>query len=188
LRVAPSLVCVLSCLLLLIGCSPAPDAAAPAMNASETSLGPILLRSAISAGLDEPGLVGLERGDVGTALHAVKMFQAAGLPIDEVYVHTEETSPLLGLPAQYIEKVVWHDTRLVRSALDRPMLLDSGGSIERFRNQEELRSRLSLVEAFDGTAISAEDYRFEIGLMLLRLPLALTPAQGEEYRAALAGG
>lgn len=124
----------------------------------------------------------------GKALNAIESFVAAGLPVAEVFAYTEETGTLLGRPGQFIEKVVWHDTRLERhTSLDGIIDLDSGGTIERFRNRSELLSRLRYIETFDGTILSTNDYRWEMGLMLLRVTFILTPSQAEQYRAAMAG-
>lgn len=123
-----------------------------------------------------------------TAIGTVEIFIASGFPIDEVFVYTEAKGTLLGRPGQFVEKVVWHDTRLTRETdSDGDLVLDSGGTIERFRSRQDLQTRVRYVETFDGTILSTQDYRFEIGLMLLRLPFALTPSQAEEYRRLMAG-
>jgi hypothetical protein len=120
-----------------------------------------------------------------TALATVESFKEAGFPIGEIVAYDENTPRyLIGRPGEMIEKVVWHDTRLERRTdTDGLLSLDAGGSIERFRNPSELQTRLRYIEAFDGTILATQDYRYALGNLLLRLPFALTPRQAEEYAA-----
>jgi hypothetical protein len=120
-----------------------------------------------------------------TAIAAVEWFREAALPIGDVFVYTESKGTLLGRPGQFVEKIVWHDTRLeARRDTDGDLTLDAGGSIERFSSAADMAARIRYVETFDGTILSTNDYRYTSGLMFLRITFALTPSQAEEYRLA----
>jgi hypothetical protein len=80
-----------------------------------------------------------------SAADVVVALQEAGLPLAEILVLTEEDS-LLGRTGSYVEKVSWWDSR-VRRFPGQEITIDTGGTIERFANDADFRTRLAYLEA-----------------------------------------
>lgn len=99
--------------------------------------------------------------------------------IGKIVIYTEETDPnsLLGRPGQYIGKLNFTDTRYKVGT-------ESFGTIEIFKNKEDLEERYQYVEnVTKGTPYLM--YQFKHENLLLRLPHEMTPTQAKEYEAVL---
>lgn len=117
----------------------------------------------------------------------VDSFVAAGLPVNNIIVYTEETdlNNLLGRPGEYISKVNFADTRLDQTGSDSPV----GGNVEVFASQKDMEKRKAYIEEIYATVpMVGKMYIFTSndGLALLRLEYALTPTQTKEYTSVFA--
>lgn len=113
-----------------------------------------------------------------TSDEIVAAFKQAGLPIGTVQVYDANNDPnkLLGRPGQYTAKFNFADTRL-----EQPEDDVTGGSIESFANDKDMKNRVEYVKSItEGTPMFAE-YQYTNGLMFLRLDKGLTPDQAAEY-------
>lgn len=118
-----------------------------------------------------------------TAEEIVTELQAAGLPIDNIIVYTEESDEnnLLGRPNQYISKVNFADTTVEqRSDLSSPV----GGSIETFNNAEDLKSRKEYCEMVTKSMSFLAQYHYSNGNYYLRIDGAVTPENAKKYEEA----
>ena len=114
-----------------------------------------------------------------TVTGAIKAFQAAGLPIDELTEYTAETddNQLLGRPGQYTGKVNWADGRHA----------DAGASntVEAFANDADLQTRKAYIEQVTAGSPMLLQYITAHRNLLLRLDKSVTPAEAAEYEKAL---
>lgn len=113
-------------------------------------------------------------------------FKAAGLPIAETVIWTADSDPdkLLGRPNQYVASASWHDSRLPFS---EGFSTDSGGTVEIFASEADLKTRRDYIEAIaKAPLIGGHRYTFARDRVLLRVSGALTPDQAAEYERALA--
>lgn len=119
-----------------------------------------------------------------SAEEVVLALKDAGLPIGEHIAYDEESDPndLMGRPDQYIGKANFADTRLDTST---DFDLQGGGSVEVFGNEDDAEKREEYVKSVTGASSLFTEYSFREGSILLRLASELTPAQAEEYEAAL---
>lgn len=93
-----------------------------------------------------------------------------------------ETDPnhLLGRPGQYISKASFWDSR-IGDPEDGP----EAGTVEVFRNEKNLLSRMRYVEEIGQRMPMFLQYQFRRGLVLLRLNKRFTPIAAKEYERAL---
>jgi len=115
---------------------------------------------------------------------------ASRLPLVDIVTSASADDPngLLGQPGQYVARVAWRDERLRPTATRGEAIgVETGGSMERFASAKDLADRKESLEATLGLLVSSE-VLFVHGLVLLRLPGTLTPAQAEEVDEALVQG
>jgi hypothetical protein len=118
-----------------------------------------------------------------SAMAIVEYLQASGFPIGDVVAFTEETDPngLLGQPGAYIEKVTFKDARLQ----DQGLRLESGGTVEVFRREQDARERQRYLRTSSAGISLATEYSEVAGPVLLRLSRGLAPEAAEAYFDAL---
>lgn len=121
-----------------------------------------------------------------TAEDYVKAFVAAGLPVGDYIVYTEENdvNNRLGRPGEYYSKVNFADTRMEQFDPENPQ----GGTVEVFHTPEDMMRRRDYVQSvLENTPMLGNQYFFESadGLALLRLEYDLTPTQAAEYEAVM---
>lgn len=118
-----------------------------------------------------------------SAMAIVEYLQASGIPIGDIVAFTEETDPngLLGRPGAYIEKVTFKDERLP----DQGLRLESGGTVEVFRTEEDARERQRYLRTTSAGISLATEYSEVAGPVLLRLSRGLAPDEAEAYFDAL---
>ena len=99
--------------------------------------------------------------------------------LTKVVIYTEETDPnhLLGRPGQYSAKVNFSDSRYKSLGLDV-------GTVEVFKNLEDLDRRYDYVDQLGKQTTMALRYQYKHGNLLMRLDHALTPTQAKEFEAA----
>ena len=104
----------------------------------------------------------------------------AGLPIENIIAYNEQTDPnsLLGRPNGYTSKVSFADNRIEQYSLD-----PEGGTVEVFNSIADANTRNLYVSTFSGTLFGS--YVFQSNNIIMRISHELTPAQAEEYNAAL---
>jgi len=109
----------------------------------------------------------------------ISAFKAAGLPIGEFVVFTDEADPnkFLGRPGQYIGKATWKDTRIKD---EKNIEVIAGGGIEIFPTLESLKPRKALLDETSKIPLLAE-YVYQNDKMILRLSHKLTPSQAKAY-------
>lgn len=102
--------------------------------------------------------------------------------VSKVIIYTEETDPnhLLGRPGQYTAKLNFIDSRYKNKG-------DGFGTVEVFKNQDDLNRRYDYVDQLGKQTSLALMYQYKHGNLLMRLDHALTPTQAKEYEAALNG-
>lgn len=117
-----------------------------------------------------------------TSDEIVAAFKAAGLPIGTVQVYDAKNDPnkLLGRPGQYTAKFNFADTRL-----EQPEDDVTGGSIESFASDKDLKNRVAYVKSITESTPMFAEYQYTNGLMFLRLDKGLTPDQAAEYDKVL---
>lgn len=108
--------------------------------------------------------------------------EKAKLPINNVVVYNEKTDPnkMLGRPNQYISKVNFADTRLDQLDPKNP----NGGSIETFKNTDDLKARKEYIESVIKTTPAFTEYMVVNGKYLLRLSKDMTNDQVNKYKKA----
>lgn len=122
----------------------------------------------------------------------VEHLKASNLPIGRVDVYNAETDPVsrLGRPNQYVGKAIFHDTRLplvLQQGQDVISFQSSGGIVEIFNNQGDLKARIDSLElARKQFPAAFPEYQYSKGVILFRLGHVLTPDQAAGYEAALA--
>lgn len=139
----------------------------------------------------------------------VAYFKEKGLPIAETKQYTEDDDPneLLGRPGQYIGKVNFIDTNVVAKKVEeekkefgsdasseedlkKEMLkefdVDSGGSIEVFKNGTQAKKRYDYISKITGeTGGMLAEYDYVQKNILVRVSKSLTPGQAKTYEKAL---
>lgn len=110
--------------------------------------------------------------------------------IEFVHPFNASTDPnkQLGRPNQYIDKASWPDP-LIDPKFESDGYYDSdidpteylGGTIEKFRNQEDLNRRYNYIKNITLQMPTYNQYMYKKGLFLLRLDKEFTPAQANEY-------
>jgi hypothetical protein len=105
-------------------------------------------------------------------------------------VFTAETDPnhLLGRPNGYSSKASFGDSRIKDSEVkdDRTGSVDQGGSVEVYPDEAGAAARKKFIDdTMKATPVLGTEYSYLDGPVLLRLSQALTPAQAQEYQAAL---
>lgn len=113
-----------------------------------------------------------------TSDEIVAAFKAAGLPVGTVQVYDASNDPntLLGRPGQYTAKFNFADTRL-----EQPEDDVTGGSIESFASDKDMRNRVEYVKSITESTPMFAEYEYTNGRMFLRLDKGLTPDQAAEY-------
>ncbi len=127
-----------------------------------------------------------------TAEEIVNKLKENNANIGKIVVYTEETdlNKLLGRPNQYISKVTFEDKRIEQVELDEEFSTEeernepTGGTIEVFKNKNDMESRKRYVEQISGAASIFAQYIYSSDYALLRLDSDLTPTQAKEYEEA----
>lgn len=119
----------------------------------------------------------------------IDAFKAAGLPMGPVIIYTAETDPnkLLGRPNGYIAKANWHDTRVAATpeVPTEEIDISTGGGIEIYPDEAGAKARKDYIDGLGQAMPMLVEYTYVRGPILLRVSKELTPAQAEEYKAAL---
>lgn len=127
-----------------------------------------------------------------TGAAVVDAFKAAGLPVENVVSYTAESDPnkLLGRSGQYVEKLNWRDpranTRPGPNGTPVPAQGDEGGTVERFANLADAKTRREYVEALAKQPMFAQ-YVYQRGVLVVRVAGALTPDQAAAYEKVVMG-
>ncbi len=129
-----------------------------------------------------------------TAEDIVVKLKEKGLNIGKYVTYTEETdlNNLLGRPNQYISKTTFEVIGIeqINSTLDSDSFSEeeinepTGGTIEVFNNEEDMKKRKEYVEAISSSMSALAEYSYGKGCALLRLDHELTPSQAKEYEKA----
>ena len=111
--------------------------------------------------------------------------KAAGLPVTDIVVVTEETDDnnMMGRPGQYVSKTFFVDGRY----RGQGMSPSEQNTVEVFPSEEAATKRREYIEAVTSEMPMFNQYQIQSGPVLLRLDKVLKPAEAREYEAALAG-
>jgi hypothetical protein len=123
------------------------------------------------------------------AAAVLQKLQAAGLPITDSVVITEDNDPnnLIGRPGQYTSKVVFADERtdvpLDKAAPDN----DSGGSVEVFADAAAAKTRSDYIQKTLAALgpVAGTEYHYLTGSALVRVAGALPPSEAAQYETAV---
>lgn len=119
-----------------------------------------------------------------TAEQVTSELEKAGLPLTNVSIVTaaNDDNQLLGRPNQYTSKVFFFDKRHAKTADSN----DGENTVEVFANSDDAKRRRDYVDEIAKSMPMVTQYQVLQGRTLVRLDKALTPAEAEEYKAALA--
>lgn len=109
-----------------------------------------------------------EKKDMTAEQYATEL-KKAGLPIDDLKVYTAETdeNKLLGRPNQYTSKVNFKN-----------------GSIEVFKNSDDLKARQKYINDIGKKSPMLSEYNYANGKALLRINKSVTPDEAKKYEEA----
>ncbi|HBJ8545851.1 hypothetical protein HXA92_12125 [Listeria monocytogenes] len=139
-----------------------------------------------------------------TADSTFESFVRADIPMYENVVYTEETDPneLLGRPNSYIAKIDFNDMTAIDriatkniedfgleesdkgSQVTKLIGMRTGGTIEEFKTEKDLQTRLEYLQNLAVKSEIDNEYRYSRGKVLLRIDAALTPTEAEKYEKA----
>lgn len=158
---------------------PKPALATIAPIASSATAAPKPIAPTVAVVTPGAGISLPSTSQMGGADKVIAAFKAAGLPIGETVIFTDENDPnkLLGRPNQYIGKATWRDKRITDVS---DLSIDAGGGVEIFATLEALKPRKMLLDETSKIPFLAE-YVYQNGTMLLRLSHKLTPSQAKSY-------
>lgn len=119
---------------------------------------------------------------IDTVEKVIDTFAEEGIDLLDWTFFDEETDPnkMLGRPGQYVEKVIFWDSRT-----GDPERTDAIGTVEVFKSEKDLGRRMDYVERIGQKMPMLLQYQFKHKKMLLRLDKKLTPTQAKEYEKAL---
>lgn len=108
---------------------------------------------------------------------------AAGLPITDIVVVTEETddNQMLGRPGQYTSKIYFIDERHRGEGFEP----SEQNSIEVFGSEEDANRRREHVQGVIDEMPMFNQYIIQSGPAVLRLDKAITPSEARAYEAAM---
>lgn len=125
-----------------------------------------------------------------TAEEIISKMKEKNTNIGKVVIYNSETdlNKLLGRPGQYTSKITFEDKRIkqTNANLDKELSTEAeineptGGTIEVFENEKDMKNRKNYVEGFSTTAMFSQ-YIYSKGNALLRIDGDLTPEQAREY-------
>lgn len=135
---------------------------------------------------------GLFQNKSKTAEKIISEMKEKNTNIGKVVIYNSETdlNKLLGRPGQYTSKITFEDKRIkqTNANLDKELSTEAeineptGGTIEVFENEKDMKNRKNYVEGFSTTAMFSQ-YIYSKGNALLRIDGDLTPEQAREYEA-----
>lgn len=134
----------------------------------------------IAVDQNEESISNLKQEDI-TAKEIIEKLKEKNENIGKIVVYDEETdlNQLLGRPNQYISKVNFADNRI-----DQEFVSENdakGGTIEVFRNEEDMKKRKEYIEQIANSASVFSQYIYSKGKVLMRIEKELTPTQAKEY-------
>jgi hypothetical protein len=162
----------------LVGCAGGSDDAAGNSTASSSPAAEGSTSAAsetTAASLDAPAVL--------------QKLQAAGLPITDSIVITEDNDPnnLIGRPGQYTSKVVFADQR-TGVALDRTTPdNEAGGSVEVFADAAAAKTRSDYIQKTLSSLgpVAGTEYHYLTGTALVRVAGTLPPSAAGQYETAV---
>lgn len=140
-----------------------------------------------------------------TAGDYVEEFKDADIPLDKITFYTKETDPnnFMGKPNKYVDKADWADERAVqlekeieeirselsdeeyKEALEEAEESKVGGTVEVYKNQDDLKKRRSEIESAGKKSPVANKHKFYHKNALIMIDRDLTPKQAADYEKAL---
>ena len=120
---------------------------------------------------------------IGDAESYGEKLVAAGLPLADIVVVTEETDDnrMLGRPGQYSSKIYFVDERHRGEGFEP----NEQNSIEVFGSEEDATKRREYVQSVIDEMPMFNQYIIQSGSAVMRLDKAITPSEARAYEAAL---
>jgi hypothetical protein len=112
----------------------------------------------------------------------VQELKNKGLNIGKVVTYNEENDPnkILGRPHQYISKSKFEIVGIEQFDEEEP----TGGTIEVFENEEDMKNRKEYVDAISASASIFAEYSYGKGYALLRISNEVTPTEAKKFEEA----
>jgi hypothetical protein len=108
----------------------------------------------------------------------LSQFSDAGIKVEDVIYYTEDNdlNKLLGRPHQYIAKASWRDPNISTSG---EVGVNTGGSIEVFLNERDLKARYDYIDAITSSSPLFVEYHYSNPPAFLRLSKDYTPSKAK---------
>jgi hypothetical protein len=123
------------------------------------------------------------------AIAILEKLQAAGLPITDSVLITEDNDPnnLIGRPGQYTSKVVFADPRTGVALDEATPDNGSGGSVEVFADAAAAKTRSDYIQKSLAALgpVAGTEYDYLTGAALVRVAGALLPSEAAHYETAV---
>ena len=124
-----------------------------------------------------------------SAENVLEHFISSDIGVDQSITYTAQSDPneRLGRPGQYVGKINFtvSGIKIDDPESDDKFLVENGGSIEVFLNEEDAKKRSDTIKnLMDGVFVPIE-YHYIKDNVLIRLSQKLTPDQAEKFNEAL---